>query len=304
MALGAQYFGRHVPGLPNADEIIAICAQNGFASNGLAYSPNGSPIAYIKYGYTVTMGEMWTQRHVSNYFKQMMDVSNVNAPEIYYAFECEGQTYIIMEYVNGQTVGTLLQDSLTDKHWIYDQVAKAVSQLLRVPVPEGSRPGPVGGGYAQHCFFRGEVAPKEYASVDELQRYINKVLLKPLLSYTPSLAHLQFNKFSHLVVVMKKLTSLTRRCVSATLISGRKNFFITKDGQIYVIDFQHAAFLPTSFMNFILRKPTKPLVPKITAMVSLPESVNLSAMNRTSYILKIASDNMIGKNQSADYVMA
>ena len=83
-----------------------------------------------------------------------------------------------------------------------------------------------------------------------------------------------------------------------------ENFLITKAGQVYVIDFQHAAFLPTSFMNFVFHKPTKPLIPKISAKVSLPESVNLNAMNRASYILKIASDNMIGKNGSEGYVMA
>jgi hypothetical protein len=59
-----------------------------------------------------------------------------------------------MEYIDGQTVGEMLQDSLADKNGIYNQVAKAVSQLLSVPVPKGSSPGPVGGGHTQHSFFR------------------------------------------------------------------------------------------------------------------------------------------------------
>lgn len=107
MALGAQYFGRHVPGLPSTYEIIAICGHNGFASNGHKQPPNGTLIAYIKYGDAVPMGEMWIQRHVSNNFKQILDVSNVKVLEIYHAFECARQTYIFMEY-SGQTIGALL----------------------------------------------------------------------------------------------------------------------------------------------------------------------------------------------------
>jgi serine/threonine protein kinase len=115
---------------------------------------------------------------VYSVFEQMMNASGsgVKAPEIYRAFECERQTYIVMEYVDGETVGALLRGSSAEKsNWIYDQVAKAITQLLHVPVPSGSHPGPVGGGCIQHYFFRDYVAPKEYDSVGELQRHINKV---------------------------------------------------------------------------------------------------------------------------------
>jgi hypothetical protein len=81
-----------------------------------------------------------------------------------------------MEYVDGETVGARLRGSSAEtKNWIYDQVAKAISQIIRVPVPNGSRPGPVGGGCIQHYFFRDNVAPKDYGSLDELQRHIIKV---------------------------------------------------------------------------------------------------------------------------------
>ena len=178
MALSNEYVGRSLPGLPSTNEIIALCRDKGFKCNGFMYPPNGKPIAYIKYGYTVTIGEIRTQRYVYNAFQQMMDASDngVNAAEIYRAFECEGQAYMVMEYIDGQTVGALLQGSSAEKkNWIYDQVAKAVNQLLLVPVPSGSRPGPVGGGCIRHYIFQDQVSPKAYDSVDELQRHINKV---------------------------------------------------------------------------------------------------------------------------------
>ena len=121
---------------------------------------------------------MRTQLYVYNAFGQMMNASDsgVKVPEIYHAFECEGQTYMVMEYVDGETVGSQLRGSSVEtRNWIYDQVAKAITRLLHVPVPIGSRPGPVGGGCIQHHFFQDNVAPKEYDSVGELQRHINKV---------------------------------------------------------------------------------------------------------------------------------
>lgn len=177
MALHNEYISKSKPVLPNAKGIMALCREKGCGCNGFAYPSNG-PIAYIKYGYTVTVGEMQTQRYVYNAFRQMTNGSgsSVKVPEIYHAFECEDQTYIVMEYVHGKTVGAWLRDSSGEtRDWVYDQVAKAINQLLRVPVPSGSRPGPVGGGCIQHYFFRDKVAPKEYNSVSDLQNHINRV---------------------------------------------------------------------------------------------------------------------------------
>ena len=179
MALSNEFIGRSRPGLPTTNEVIALCREKGGNCNGFTYPSDGNPIAYIKYGYTVTIGEVRMQRYVYDAFGWMMNasVSGVKVPEIYHAFQSGCQTYIVMEYVDGETVGSQLRgSSMERKNWIYHQIAKAITQLLRVPVPSDSRPGPVGGGCIQHHFFRDNVAPKEYDSVDELQRHINKVL--------------------------------------------------------------------------------------------------------------------------------
>jgi serine/threonine protein kinase len=146
MADDAEYAEGSTLELPNTEEIVALCHQNGFKSNGLTYPPNGSPIAYIKYGGMVSEGEIQTQNYVHKAFDKMSTASIVKVPKIYRAFEFEGQMYVVMEYIPGRTAGSLLRDSATDKNWIYDQVAKAFAHLLLVPVPQNSRPGPVGGG--------------------------------------------------------------------------------------------------------------------------------------------------------------
>jgi hypothetical protein len=80
------------------------------------------------------------------------------------------------------------------------------------------------------------------------------------------------------------------------------NFIITEASQIYVLDFGDATFLPTSFMSLVLHKPGGFLLPKISSRISFPESPNLNAMRRASYVLKIASNNRIGKQTLDRYV--
>jgi hypothetical protein len=38
-AADTEYIGRNLPNLPTTDEVIELCRQNGFASNGLTYPP-------------------------------------------------------------------------------------------------------------------------------------------------------------------------------------------------------------------------------------------------------------------------
>jgi hypothetical protein len=86
-----------------------------------------------------------------------------------------------MEYVHGQTPAELLRDRSNKADWIYDLVAKAVTHLIAIPVPGDAHPGPAGGGYIHHWFLRDNDAPTEYASIDELQHYINKVVPREIL---------------------------------------------------------------------------------------------------------------------------
>lgn len=77
------------------------------------------------------------------------------------------------------------------------------------------------------------------------------------------------------------------------------NFIITDTGQIYVIDFDDATFLPTSFMSFVLYGGKKPLARRISDKVSIPRSANHGAMSHASYVLNISSTSQLGKRSSA-----
>lgn len=187
MSITNEYRGRSIPGLPTTSEIIARCRQNGVCNKGMVYSHNGSPIAYIKYGTRdgVPEGEMPTQLHVYNAFRNMK-ASGFKVPEIYHAFELEDKgkepvTYIVMEYVHGQSVEAAMKNcSQQEKSHILDQVAKAVEQLLKVRPPDGLCLGPVQRGHIHHPLFTEDGACAKYKSVDHLQRHFNKVYALPL----------------------------------------------------------------------------------------------------------------------------
>jgi hypothetical protein len=77
------------------------------------------------------------------------------------------------------------------------------------------------------------------------------------------------------------------------------NFLITKAGEIYVIDFEHAAFLPTRFMSFALHGRTKALAQMTSDKISLPKSANRGAMGVAHYFLGVCSNPQISESPLA-----
>src|SRR5277367_1028669 len=152
MSSTTEYTGSPFPGLPTDDEIIRLCKQKGPRFNILEYELGGCPIAFIKYGHSLDMGEVWAQLYAKPF---------VRVPEIYRAFKRDGATYIFMEYIDGETVQKKLHDHPACCNQIYDQVATALNRLLTIPVPQESCPGPIGGGLIHHCFFHDSTAHKE-----------------------------------------------------------------------------------------------------------------------------------------------
>jgi hypothetical protein len=163
--------------LPTKQEIIKFCEEHGSFTNHLKYPVDGSTLAYIKYGPSVTLGEAWTQIFAFNAFNS----SAILVPRVYWAFETRRAsgivfTYIFMEFIDGKTVRDCLEKHMPADHdWIIDAVANAVSQMMEFCVPQGAAPGPVGGGCIQHPFFKDRVAPKQYSSIEELQAAIKSV---------------------------------------------------------------------------------------------------------------------------------
>lgn len=89
------------------------------------------------------------------------------------------KSYIVMEYVPGKTAGEWL-DSIENedengRDSIYQQIAFALSELHRIPIPPESRPAAASGGRIRHSLFDLQEAPRHYQNVTQLEDHLNLV---------------------------------------------------------------------------------------------------------------------------------
>ncbi|KAH8790921.1 hypothetical protein F5882DRAFT_377049 [Hyaloscypha sp. PMI_1271] len=124
-------------------------------------------------------------------------------------------------------------------------------------IPHDATPGPYGGGLIRHPLFKDYQANIEYSSVAQLQHHINKVNA----SLPGDVPTVDLSK--------EKLYF----CFS-DLYEG--NFILSHNGSLYVLDFEHASFLPISLMTYALIK-ARPVCTAIRDKLSLPQE-NLPGM--------------------------
>lgn len=98
-----------------------------------------------------------------------------------------------MEYVRGETVNSLFQNSLEPpeqrqaKHEeLFRRVGFAFEELLRIPVASDTPPSSVSGGLIRHPFFSYSEAPRLYDNAEQLEHHINLVgyMSPPLFTVT------------------------------------------------------------------------------------------------------------------------
>ncbi|OAA61779.1 Acyl-CoA N-acyltransferase [Niveomyces insectorum RCEF 264] len=217
--------------------------ENGYAVTGFRY-PLDRPLFYVKRRHPAGLyPEARTQEFARTALDQMAPAerSGIYVPRVLRVMEREdGNGFIVMEYIHGRTLKELFQDNpqMTEREarTCFDKISRALRLFLAAPVPAGARPGPCGGGIIGHPLFNDFVAPIEYTSVDMLEQHLNRVATFRVRT-APTLT---LERDLHLVY--------------ADLHTA--NFVFTRSGDLYVIDFDMAAFLPLSFMTFALRFPT------------------------------------------------
>lgn len=156
-----------ITNLPSKNHVIKLCRKQGPYDNHFAYSAGDRDI-FIKYN-NASMDEAHSQLF---FYNEIMKNSHsmIRIPEIYHAFKTDtGSTYILMEHIN-------IKDRASN-----EQRAQAISELVRVPPPPGTF-GSMGGGLIRHPIFQDETAPVHFASVAELEAYINRVCFYTELS--------------------------------------------------------------------------------------------------------------------------
>jgi hypothetical protein len=188
--------------LPSVADLVRMCDKEHPKdyNMGLAYPPQ-APVLWIKYGYTIVWNELYAQKMANEELRRLG--SSVRAPAVYYACRVkmtyEGnaggmptyRSYVVMDYVPGKTAGQLLQNLVDNnlRSYIYAQIAVAISELYRIPVPQGSRPAAVSGGRIRHSLFDQGKAPFHYENVAQLQEHLN--LVRNPSEYTQHVANSQ-----------------------------------------------------------------------------------------------------------------
>lgn len=178
--------------IPGPVELYRLCTANSKHpqrfNEGLAY-PADTPVFWIKNGHSVIWGEMHAQHHAHQELQRLK--SPIRVPAIYYACQLRVpsdygdpkvnfgfNSYIVMDYIPGKTARDRL-DAFKDDHRsqdrVYTQIALAVSELLRIPVPPGTPPMSIHGELIRHPVFDMDEAPRKYDNVQQLEDQINAV---------------------------------------------------------------------------------------------------------------------------------
>ncbi|KAJ7608674.1 hypothetical protein FB45DRAFT_845838 [Roridomyces roridus] len=210
--------------LPSREDIVAQ-GNEVWKQAALKYTPaafplrdaeSGDTIAWVKYGFYVTIHEAQTQDYVAKEVARdyTPGSSVVQIPRVFDAFRSQGMGYIIMEYIEGDDCKCTARD--------IKDVAQAVQRLIAVRGPDLT-PGHVGAGYIDTLsFFWIDGRLARYNSVEDLQTQIN-IAIDIVSESTDGL----------FLCPCKIEPQQFRRRAS--------------DGQLFAFDFRMACFLPPSF---------------------------------------------------------
>lgn len=150
-----------VPNLPTKAKVEQLCRQKGPHYNRLVYIANGSKF-FIKYN-NARIAEAHAQLFFYLQIKQTLN-SSFYVPEIYHAWLTDrGATYIVMEYID------------VDHFASDEQRARAITELISVPPPQGVFGSFWQRGKIRHPFFKDREAYKKHLTVGELQDSVNNV---------------------------------------------------------------------------------------------------------------------------------
>ncbi|KAF9878684.1 hypothetical protein CkaCkLH20_03584 [Colletotrichum karsti] len=251
---------------------VYVWVKYGNTPEGLRCEANTQ---YYVHDELLKMGDEARQRFyvpkVFDYFETELDVT------LYLIKESCRLSYgiIVMEYVTGTAISQILQDlefeyaepngqtnggqtqsedadptdtlesmptpaqkSLQDNITVFkDLVADSISFFLSFPPPADVTPGPVGGGLIMHWAFGKDdsYAPREFANLKDLEDFINEKITKKWPDIAPA-----------------KLTQEGLKLCYCDL--NLDNFLLENpddpSSRVIIIDFEHAGFLPHSFLTW------------------------------------------------------
>jgi serine/threonine protein kinase len=128
--------------IPSEDEIVSLCQSipQEKRTEGIRYGKD----FWVKFGHELSnltaevQAQMYAFRHA--------DRSTASVPQVYHWFQRDDRMYIIMEYIEGESLKQYLKDNPSQLERWDDAVCEAIRSLWGFPVPDDAKPGPLGGG--------------------------------------------------------------------------------------------------------------------------------------------------------------
>jgi len=266
-------FAKDMPAtLPQPDSIVELCKAAGYERTGLVirHESQGVPVAWVKYGAYVTLGEARTQAYVAEIVNSNPD-AKVRIAQVYLAFQHGRSGYIVMEYIPSP------QCTEADA----PQVAAVVKYLATIKGPT-LVPGPVGGGPIGHRFFVDWLSDIAYESVQHLEAHVNGILALAGETHRVDFSN---EAAEHLYLCPCDLDA--------------NNFMKDAQGKIVVLDFGATCFLPPSFFSFAMAMVDKRFPGLVADQVACPKSPNLHGMCRAYYFLVMCQKNDVALPRKA-----
>ncbi|KAA1478094.1 hypothetical protein DENSPDRAFT_657798 [Dentipellis sp. KUC8613] len=225
---------------------------------------------FVKYGSHRTLRlECETQKYIYGLASNDSSAPRV-ARIVDYFFLEQRRAYLVMELIDSTTSA--------DSEDAYEKIADALQWLRRVPVPQGTVIGPVGGGLAHHRIFKDGKASLAFSSTQALQNYMNKAL-----QWIPKHSRPPPMDFSEDALVF------TQSEMDAS------NFFLDSSGRICMLDFEAIGVLPESFASSTMHMNSgRPFVHNVARYLDWPEPPHLQSMAQAAYILAMIADPTLG----------
>jgi len=151
--------------LPSEDEVVELCLPLDAHLDGIRYGQD----LWIKFGKHVSKDEVYAQMYA---FKHA-DPAAVSVPKIYYWFERDRRTYILMKFIDCETLPQHLKNNPSERDKWDNAIVAAVEHLRSFPVHEDTKPSPLARGIPVGPFFAEYDVNRTFESQEELERWIN-----------------------------------------------------------------------------------------------------------------------------------
>ncbi|KAF3911618.1 hypothetical protein AA313_de0201067 [Arthrobotrys entomopaga] len=163
--------------IPSRKDVEAACRAKGNDTNILWWSDQ----IVVKFCWTATIAEALMQQWVHCH----ADQSIFYTPKVYDCWREDRNaynryTYIVMERLRGKTIQDWMKTNPTEKETEAAKVKilKAIRHLWDLPVPLGTFVGPLGNQPPSDRFFGFNDVDRTFDSTEELETWINGLLIK------------------------------------------------------------------------------------------------------------------------------